>query len=200
MATSREPEHATHRGQSSRHAVDQESASDIRFLSCGSRATPGIARWCSGTLASNGRVDRRLPRSISDRRTDRSGRLDNNRSRRPGPLRVGPLRVSLVCDVNEQRRAVVLTEVVGDDLSPGEGAASLGCPERRLWRLLRKLKASAPAVLVRQSRGAGASTSVACAPLCSLRRPPTLCVAGCTDPAAGPKISPSRVHPLVRSQ
>jgi transposase len=55
--------------------------------------------------------------------------------------------------VHKQRRALVLTRVVGGDLSPGDAAASLGCSQRRLWRLLRKFRASGPAGLVHGNRG-----------------------------------------------
>lgn len=55
--------------------------------------------------------------------------------------------------VTEQRRALVLTRVVGGDLSPGDAATSLGCSERTLWRLLRRFRAAGPAGLVHGNRG-----------------------------------------------
>lgn len=60
---------------------------------------------------------------------------------------------TITMSVNEQRRALVLTRVVGGDLSPGEAAASLGCSERQLWRLLRKFRLAGPAGLVHGNRG-----------------------------------------------
>src|SRR5450830_915740 len=60
---------------------------------------------------------------------------------------------TITMSVTEQRRALVLTRVVGGDLSPGDAAASLGCSERQLWRLLRKFRAAGPAGLVHGNRG-----------------------------------------------
>jgi hypothetical protein len=54
--------------------------------------------------------------------------------------------------VTEQRRTLVLTRVGGGDLSPGD-AASLGCSERQLWRLLRRFRSMGPAGLVHGNRG-----------------------------------------------
>jgi transposase len=60
---------------------------------------------------------------------------------------------TITMSVTEQRRALVLTRVVGGDLSPGDAAASLGCSGRQLWRLLRRFRASGPAGLVHGNRG-----------------------------------------------
>lgn len=63
--------------------------------------------------------------------------------------------------VNEQRRALVLTRVVGGGLSPGGAAASLGCSERHLWRLLRRFRVAGPAGLVHGNRGRTSQRRVA---------------------------------------
>jgi hypothetical protein len=60
---------------------------------------------------------------------------------------------TITMSVTEQRRALVLTRVVGGDLSPGDAAASLGCSGRQLWRLLRKFRAAGPAGLIHANRG-----------------------------------------------
>ena len=63
--------------------------------------------------------------------------------------------------VNEQRRAQVLTRVVGGDLSPGDAATSLGCSERHLWRLLRRFRMAGPAGLIHGNRGRTSGRRVA---------------------------------------
>lgn len=55
--------------------------------------------------------------------------------------------------IKEQQRALVLTRVVGGDLSPGQAAAAIGCSERHLWRLLRRYRRAGPAGLVHGNRG-----------------------------------------------
>jgi len=55
--------------------------------------------------------------------------------------------------IKEQQRGLVLTRVVGGDLSPGEAATALGCSERHLWRLLCRYRKSGPAGLVHGNRG-----------------------------------------------
>jgi transposase len=60
---------------------------------------------------------------------------------------------TITMSVTEQRRALVMTRVVGGDLSPGDAAASLGCSERQIWRLLSKFRAAGPAGLVHGNRG-----------------------------------------------
>jgi len=54
--------------------------------------------------------------------------------------------------VTEQRRALTLTRVVAGELAPADAAASLGCSERHLWRLLARYRAAGPAGLVHGNR------------------------------------------------
>src|SRR5512142_1783625 len=60
---------------------------------------------------------------------------------------------TITMSIKEQQRALVLTRVVGGDLSPGQAAAAIGCSERHLWRLLRRYRRAGPAGLVHGNRG-----------------------------------------------
>ena len=53
----------------------------------------------------------------------------------------------------EQRRAWVLTKVIGGELAVTEAAELLGLSERTVWRLKRRLADAGPAGLVHGNRG-----------------------------------------------